>query len=160
MPAQRRQRQQDAGHARAVSPARDVEHQPVFLHAQGQVIRPAGRTLGLEAIGFQQIGDRDFAFLLDGAACGCTTLVSSRVMAPMPMVHVSVFAVEPRGDGAGMRLQPFGLGQGDGVRAERGDGVARPATASVVRFMKSSTDRPEEKRAVREVGSTWLGPAM
>ena len=31
---------------------------------------------------------------------------------------------------------------------------------SVVRFMKSSTERPEEKRAVREVGSTWLGPAM
>src|SRR5688572_4299739 len=29
---------------------------------------------------------------------------------------------------------------------------------SEVRFMKSSTDRPEAKRAVREVGSTWLGP--
>ena len=30
----------------------------------------------------------------------------------------------------------------------------------VVRFMKSSTDKPDEKRAVREVGSTWLGPAI
>ena len=31
---------------------------------------------------------------------------------------------------------------------------------SVVRFMKSSTERPDENRAVRAVGSTWLGPAM
>ena len=32
--------------------------------------------------------------------------------------------------------------------------------SSVVRFMKSSTERPDENRAVRAVGSTWLGPAM
>ena len=31
---------------------------------------------------------------------------------------------------------------------------------SVVRLTKSSTDSPDEKRAVRAVGSTWLGPAM
>ena len=30
--------------------------------------------------------------------------------------------------------------------------------AKVVRFMKSSTDNPEEKRAERAVGKTWLGP--
>ena len=30
---------------------------------------------------------------------------------------------------------------------------------SEVRFMKSSTPSPEEKRAVRAVGSTWLEPA-
>ena len=28
-----------------------------------------------------------------------------------------------------------------------------------VRFMKSRTERPEEKRALREVGKTWFGPA-
>ena len=32
--------------------------------------------------------------------------------------------------------------------------------SKVVRFMKSSTESPEEKRAEREVGSTWLGPAI
>ena len=53
-----------------------------------------------------------------------------------------------------MRVQPFGLGQRDGVGPDRRDGSRRRRTASVVRFMKSSTDRPEEKRAVREVGST------
>ena len=29
----------------------------------------------------------------------------------------------------------------------------------LVRFMKSSTDRPEANRARRPVGSTWFGPA-
>ena len=41
--------------------------------------------------------------------------------------------------------------------------IARTAAASrlrkLVRFMKSSTESPEEKRARRPVGSTWLGPA-
>ena len=32
--------------------------------------------------------------------------------------------------------------------------------AIVVRFMKSRTERPEEKRAERAVGSTWFGPPM
>lgn len=30
--------------------------------------------------------------------------------------------------------------------------------AIVVRFMKSNTDSPDEKRADRAVGNTWLGP--
>ena len=30
--------------------------------------------------------------------------------------------------------------------------------ASVVRFMKSSTFSPDEKRAERAVGRTWFGP--
>ena len=29
-----------------------------------------------------------------------------------------------------------------------------------LRFMKLSTESPDENRAVREVGSTWLGPAI
>ena len=58
-----------------------------------------------------------------------------------------------------MRLQALGLGQRDGGGA---DGVqARPRVAStqVVRLRKSKTERPEAKRAVRPVGSTWFGPA-
>src|SRR5271166_4974978 len=34
-----------------------------------------------------------------------------------------------------------------------------PHLRSDVRFMKSSTPRPDEKRAERAVGSTWLEPA-
>ena len=40
--------------------------------------------------------------------------------------------------------------------------MARIASAvhprKLVRFIKSSTDRPEEKRARRPVGRTWFGP--
>ena len=38
--------------------------------------------------------------------------------------------------------------------------VAGVQESSVVRFMKSRTDKPDENRAVRDVGSTWLGPAI
>src|SRR5690606_13908698 len=40
--------------------------------------------------------------------------------------------------------------------------AARPAGPScrkLVRFMKSSTERPDAKRARRPVGRTWFGPA-
>jgi hypothetical protein len=36
---------------------------------------------------------------------------------------------------------------------------ALSSRSSEVRFMKSSTLKPEEKRALRAVGSTWLEPA-
>ena len=36
--------------------------------------------------------------------------------------------------------------------------AAQDAHERVVRFMKSITERPEEKRAERAVGSTWFGP--
>src|SRR5579875_3868820 len=44
-----------------------------------------------------------------------------------------------------------------------GASAARPAASqrtSALRFRKSRTPRPEAKRALRMVGSTWLGPAM
>ena len=65
--AQRRQRQQHLAVRRAVF-QRDVQHQPVFLQPQGQVIGAAGRAFQPEDVVFQQVVDGDFAFLLDGAA--------------------------------------------------------------------------------------------
>ena len=41
---------------------------------------------------------------------------------------------------------------------ERGS-ASGPHLRIEVRFMKSSTPRPEEKRAERAVGSTWFEPA-
>ncbi len=57
-----------------------------------------------------------------------------------------------------MGAEPLGLGERD-----RGRGRARAAAPArscriEVRFMKSSTERPDEKRAERAVGSTWLEP--
>ena len=57
-----------------------------------------------------------------------------------------------------MRVEPFGFGE----RHRRRPSAARLSGShfrSEVRFMKSSTPRPEEKRAVRAVGSTWFEPA-
>ena len=48
-------------------------------------------------------------------------------------------------------------------RIADGASAARPAASqrtSEVRFTKSRTPRPEANRALRAVGSTWLGPAM
>ena len=57
-----------------------------------------------------------------------------------------------------MRVEAFGLGERDRRRPERAQ-AARARTCRIdVRFMKSSTARPEEKRAERAVGSTWFEP--
>ena len=56
-----------------------------------------------------------------------------------------------------MRVEPLGLGQRDRRRRQRRS-CSGPSFRTEVRFMKSSTDRPDEKRAERAVGSTWLEP--
>ena len=43
----------------------------------------------------------------------------------------------------------------EGPIARNASGVIR---ASVVRFKKSITDKPDENRAERAVGKTWFGP--
>ena len=65
---------------------------------------------------------------------------------------------EPERDAAGMRVQPLGLGQRHRGRADARAARPRPASTQVVRLRKSNTERPEAKRAVRPVGSTWFGP--
>ena len=57
-----------------------------------------------------------------------------------------------------MRLQPLGPGQRQRRPGRAPRSCSGPSLSSEVRFMKSSTDRPEEKRAERAVGSTWLEP--
>jgi hypothetical protein len=56
-----------------------------------------------------------------------------------------------------MGVEPLGLGERDRGRRQRAQLVG-PSFSIEVRFMKSSTPRPEEKRAERAVGSTWLEP--
>jgi len=40
------------------------------------------------------------------------------------------------------------------------DKASASQASTLVRLRKSNTDSPDENRAVREVGSTWFGPAM
>ena len=56
-----------------------------------------------------------------------------------------------------MRLEAFRLAERDGGGSERGS-CSGPHLRIDVRFMKSSTPSPDEKRAERAVGSTWLEP--
>ena len=56
-----------------------------------------------------------------------------------------------------MGLQPFGLASAMAADRARAD-CSGVHFRSEVRFMKSSTPRPEEKRADRAVGSTWFEP--
>ena len=58
-----------------------------------------------------------------------------------------------------MRLQALAVGQLGCDRAQHlGTGFADPIR--LLRFWKSYTPSGDEKRAVPEVGSTWLGPAQ
>ena len=57
-----------------------------------------------------------------------------------------------------MGVEPFGRAERDRGVAQRGN-WSGPHLRIEVRFMKSSTPRPEENRAERAVGSTWLEPA-
>ena len=73
-------------------------------------------------------------------------------------LSLAVAAAEADGDRAAMRLQALGAGERHG--GGRQASSARGSSCRIdVRFMKSSTPSPEEKRALRAVGSTWLEPA-
>src|SRR5262249_54555557 len=70
------------------------------------------------------------------AHCRLRRIATERAWAARPSASPSAIAAGPRGAG----------GSGPHLRNE-------------VRFMKSSTPRPDEKRAERAVGSTWFEPA-
>ena len=57
-----------------------------------------------------------------------------------------------------MRVEPFGPGERDRRGRELAAAAPAPSLRIEVRFMKSSTERPDEKRAERAVGSTWFEP--
>src|SRR5260370_11927692 len=148
-------------HRRAVCAA-DVEHQTVAGDAEMQREGAIISALRREQILFDQIVDRDRALMLD-------------VGPGTP----DRFFVERHRDNAVLRiliLRRFGHGKLRRSPTERAWASRPSASPRIiaagpsarnwsgphfkidVRFMKSSTPRPEEKRAKRAVGSTWLEP--
>ena len=116
-----------------------------------------------EVVLLDQVEQRDRALVLDlGRAARDRLLVehdvddAPRLVGSAPASACA--AVQPDRDRAAVRAQPLGLGQRQaaGPRAASDCGVQ---ATSEVRFRKSETPRPPEKRAAREVGSTWLVPA-
>ena len=58
-----------------------------------------------------------------------------------------------------MRVETLGAVASVMAAGARAASARRSSLRIEVRFMKSSTPSPEEKRALRAVGSTWLEPA-
>jgi hypothetical protein len=140
--------------------ARDGEDQARFDQRQFQPVGPlAGVADRLEAVLLDQVEDRDRALMLDVGRGAADRFVQLDVDQPVRVLAAcpSGLTVQPDGDGTRMGVEPFAFGKRDGGGRQRASWSA-PSFSIEVRFMKSSTDRPEEKRAERAVGSTWLEP--
>src|SRR5690606_11035650 len=131
-------------------------HQPPLLDAQLQRIRSPTRSRDAERIGVEQVENGHLALLLDGRAARHDAVHIERDGAETE-IHSALFsrAVIERACASSPSASAGAMASGPS-RAIASGGSDR----MVVRFMNSSTDRPDEKRAVRDVGSTWFGPAM
>src|SRR5258708_4557949 len=148
-------------HRRAVLTA-DVERQPVAGDRKVQRERPRRRLFRREQILLDQIVDRDRTFMLDvGAGTPDRFLIERHrddavvlVLVWWRLVHVRLRRIPTEREWAS---RPSALPSviAAGPRARNWSG---PHLRIEVRFMKSSTPRPEENRAERAVGSTWLEP--
>ena len=105
----------------------DVEDEPVFRDAENKFVRPARRACGREAVAFEQVVDGDFALLfhLARAADDALLVKLDGRDAEARVVLILCLAVQPRRDGAGMRVEPLGFGERDGVRPDLRDGFGR-----------------------------------
>ena len=138
-----------------------VEDQPLLGQRQLQPVGAAAVVIDRrEAVLLDQVEDRDRALMLDIGRRAADRFVELDVDQPgavrsrsdMAAYMFSRIATE-----RAMRVEPFGLGQAIAAGASARN-CSGPSLRIEVRFMKSSTDRPDEKRAERAVGSTWLEP--
>ena len=124
----------------------------------------ASRSRG-EMVLLQQVENRHRALVLDiGAAPDDGMLVKRNVddagLFASPMA--ALYRVAPDRGGSPARRRARAVPRLRPARSPPGPSAARlagiAARPAIVRFMKSSTPRPEEKRALRAVGNTWFGP--
>src|SRR6266403_2224722 len=158
---ERRQRQQMRHHGRAVLAA-DVEHQPVAGDADVQRERAPVGAFRREQILLDQVVDRDRALVLDiGAGTPDRFLVQRHRDDAIVRILVSVRpghdwlrrSPTERAWASRPSASPSVIAAGPSARSWSG-----PHFRIEARFMKSSTPSPDENRAERAVGSTWLEP--
>src|SRR5262245_38287317 len=157
-PAQRRQRQMMRNDQRVVR-APDVEHQAVSRNAQMQLEGPAWTALRHKRILLQKVVDRDRTFMLDvGTGAADRILVQRHRHQPVGFSAEGSVGGRHRGlkriateraCASSPSASPSVIAAGPSARNWSG-----PHLRIDVRFMKSSTPSPEEKRAERAVGST------
>src|SRR5690606_35441984 len=136
------------------------EDQPGIEDGDPQPVGAAAVADRLEAVFFQQIEDRHRALVLD-----------IRRRAPDRLVEFDVDEAGARWSGLGHRFYMFSriatllacASRPSASASAIADGASclscsGPSFRIEVRLTKSSTDSPDEKRAERAVGSTWLEP--
>src|SRR6516164_2664272 len=150
-------------HRRAVR-APDVEHEARSANAQMQRKRTLVVAVRGEGIVFEQIVDRDRAFMLDVRIRTADRVFVERhrdeavllsLRRALRACHRGLKRIiTERACPSSPSASPKAMAAGPSARNCSG-----PHLRIDVRFMKSSTPSPEENRAERAVGSTWFEPA-
>src|SRR5437764_516990 len=139
----------------------DLHDQPVFLDREMQMVRAGKARQGREPVILKQVGNRGGTLVLYGAAAPDNGAFVERDLGdPLRCrrgrrVHLRLSRnASDRACASSPSASASRIAAG--ARASR---LAALQPTIVVRFMKSSTPRPEAKRALRAVGNTWFGPA-
>src|SRR5215212_6045263 len=149
-------------HHRGAVLAANIEHQPVARNADMQRERSLADAFRRKHVLFDQIVDRDRALVLDVRAGTPDRFLIQRYR------DDAVFRIRlwcrfghdrlrrsptERACASRPSALPSAIAAGPSARNWSG-----PHLRIEVRFMKSSTPSPDENRAERAVGSTWLEP--
>src|SRR6185312_5080012 len=141
----------------------DVEDEAILLDAELHMERAVGRRHRLKAVLLEQVEDCDGALMLDiGVAADDAALVEGDL--GDTLVGIRHALAQRRGRFSLIATESACASSPSARASATAAGpIARRLSASQanseVRFRKSRTPRPDENRALRAVGSTWLGPA-
>src|SRR5271169_6147791 len=150
-------------HDRRTAFAANIEHEPVAGNADVQRKRPIVDAFRRKQILFDQIVNRDRALMFDiGTGTPDRFLIERhrddavlRIIPWRRLVHGRLRrSPTERAWASRPSALPSVIAAGPSARSWSG-----PHLRIEVRFMKSSTPRPDENRADRAVGSTWWEPA-
>src|SRR3954468_1598019 len=149
-------------HGRAILEP-DVEHEAIFGDRQMQCVWAAVMVDRRERVVFEQIVDRDRALMLDVGTGAADRAFVQRDL------HEALGGQIALRRAAHLRLSRMATERACASRpsacpSAMAAGPSFPSASASsrridVRLMKSSTPKPEEKRAERAVGSTWFEPA-
>src|SRR6185437_8998794 len=136
----------------------DVEDEAILLDAELHMKRPVGRRHRLEAVLLEQVEDGDGALMLDvGVASNDAALVESDL--GDTLVGIGHAQAQRRGRFSRIATESACASSPSARASVTAAGpIARRLSgsqaSSEVRFRKSSTPSPDEKRALRAVGRT------
>src|SRR5260370_1084037 len=164
--AKRRQRQSDR-FVRAVRYRADFDVQPVLLDRQMQMVGPVAAGSRRKTVLFEEVENRDRPLVLDvRAAADDRMLVQTNAgdSRCVLLAHsLSSYTARARSSRIDNDNACASSPSASASRIAEEASAARLAAShwtSELRFRKSRTPRPEAKRAMRDLGRTWLGPAI